>query len=60
MATDQSNPDETIDAQAAAELLGVPEDRIEVMVEEGMLTPVDDSSRRFRAAEVQALGLQGG
>ncbi len=60
MATDQPTNDETIDAPAAAEILGVPEDRIQVMVDDGLLTPVEGSDGRFRAAEVEAVRLQGG
>lgn len=59
MAGSQPDPEDTIDIAAAAERLAVSEDQIEIMVKDGMLTPVDDSGR-FQSAEVEALRLQGG
>ena len=51
-----ARPDETIDAQEASDLLEVPPDRIEVLVQEGLLTPLGDGEeRRFRRAEVLAV-----
>lgn len=60
MAGNQPDPEDTIDVAAAAERLGVSQAQIEIMVKDGMLTPVDDSGRRFQPAEVEALRLQGG
>ena len=60
MANELPNPDDVIDARTAAEMIGVTEDRIPVMVEEGMLTPVEGSSDRFQASEVLAVKMQGG
>jgi hypothetical protein len=56
--TGSAHEDDLLDADAAAEVLQVAGDRIEVMVEEGLLTPEDDG--RFRRAEVEALRHQGG
>ena len=49
----------------AARILQVDESRIDVLVEEGLLHPVDtvdpvDTSHRFDPAEVRAVRLQGG
>jgi hypothetical protein len=53
--------DETVDTEEAAGLLEVPEDRIEILVEEGLLTPVGDTEElRFRRAEVLAVRELGG
>ena len=64
MATDSIPPaddPELLAEDAAAELLGVNPDRIAMLVESGLLTPVDEGPvRRFSAAEVRALRLQGG
>jgi len=56
------SPQDSVDAEQAAEILGVTEDRIAVMVEEGMLDPLGtaDGSRRFLRVDVEAVGLQGG
>jgi hypothetical protein len=52
---------EVVGAAEASALLEVAEDRIPVMVEEGLLTPVAGTSDlRFRRAEVLALRLLGG
>ena len=52
---------ETVDAGEAAALLEVGEDRIAVMVEEGMLRPLPgDGPQRFDANEVRALHNLGG
>ena len=53
-------PDELIDAEAASELLEVTPDRIDVMVSEGLLTPVGDGELRFSRAEVMATRELGG
>jgi hypothetical protein len=54
------NDDLLVPAEAAR-LLGVPEDRIPVLVDEGLLTPVDGpDGPRFAEAEVRALRLLGG
>jgi hypothetical protein len=51
-----------IDAQEAARLLEVRSEQIPVMVEEGILTPVDDGrgATGFSRAEVMAARLMGG
>jgi hypothetical protein len=53
---------ELVDVESAAGLLGVQADRVEAMVEEGMLTPVDPSQAepQFRIEEVRALNELGG
>jgi maltose-binding protein MalE len=54
-------PEETLDATQAAEVLEVTPDRIAVLVEEGLLTPLpgrDDVA--FDPAEVRAVNLLGG
>jgi len=55
----EPHEDDLLDATQAAEVLQVPADRIEVMVDEGLLTPEGDHGR-FRRSEVEALRLQGG
>ena len=55
----EPHEDDLLDATQAAEVLQVPADRIEVMVDEGLLTPEGDDGR-FRRSEVEALRLQGG
>lgn len=48
--------DDTVDSDEASVLLEVPPDRIEVLVQEGLLTPLPDTEeRRFRRAEVLAV-----
>jgi hypothetical protein len=56
------SPQDTVDPEQAAEILGVTEDRIAVMVDEGMLDPIGtaDGSQRFLRVDVEAVGLQGG
>jgi hypothetical protein len=52
---------ELVGTADASALLEVAEDRIPVMVEEGLLTPVaGDGDLRFRRSEVLALRLLGG
>jgi hypothetical protein len=52
---------EIVGATEASALLEVAEDRIPVMVEEGLLTPVaSQGDLRFRRAEVLALRQLGG
>jgi hypothetical protein len=53
---------ELLDVDGAAGLLGVQPDRVEAMVEEGMLHPVDPSQAevQFRVEEVRALTQLGG
>jgi hypothetical protein len=53
-------PDELIGDEDASALLEVTPDRIEVMVSEGLLTPVGEGERRFRRAEVIAARELGG
>lgn len=54
--------DEVIDAQEAARLLEVADAQIPVMVDEGILTPVDDGrgGTGFARSEVMAARLMGG
>jgi len=51
---------EDVDDREAAELLEVEPGRIDAMVEEGLLSPVAASPRRFRRSEVMALRNLGG
>jgi hypothetical protein len=53
-------PDELIGAEEASALLEVAPDRIEVMVSEGLLTPVGDGELQFSRAEVLATRELGG
>jgi hypothetical protein len=57
-----ASADDVIDAQEAARLLEVRSEQIPVMVEEGILTPVDDGrgATGFSRAEVMAARLMGG
>ena len=49
-------PDDLIDAAEASALLEVAPDRVDVLVEEGLLTPIGDGDqRRFRRSEVLAV-----
>jgi hypothetical protein len=51
-----TGPDDLLDAGETSSLLEVPPDRIDVLVEEGLLTPVGDAeARRFRRSEVLAV-----
>jgi hypothetical protein len=54
--------DDVIDAQEAARLLEVTSEQIPVMVDEGILTPVDDGrgATGFARSEVMAARLMGG
>ena len=59
--TESRDPAALVDADEAAEILEVARDRVQVMVEEGLLTPVDEGGeQRFRRAEVIALSELGG
>jgi len=58
--TGSGAPDELIGTDEASALLEVAADRVEVMVEEGILTPVGEGERRFRRAEVLAARELGG
>jgi hypothetical protein len=52
---------ELIGVDEAAEILEVARDRVQVMVEEGLLTPVTEVGEpRFRRADVIALSELGG
>jgi hypothetical protein len=53
-------PDDELDDAAAAALLEVTVDRVEVLVTDGMLTPIGGDPRRFRRADVLAVRLVGG
>jgi hypothetical protein len=53
-------PDELIGVEEASALLEVVPDRIEVMVSEGLLTPVGEGALQFRRAEVLAARELGG
>jgi hypothetical protein len=57
-----SGPDDLIDLTTAAQVLQVDESRIQVMVSEGLLTPVGagGDAPRFHEAEVQSVRLLGG
>lgn len=53
--------DALIDLRGAADRLHVPEDQVEAMVDQGLLTPADPyQPRRFHTADVEAVRLQGG
>ncbi len=52
------DPSEVIDAAEAASILEVTRDRIDAMVEQGLLTPVEES--RFRRSDVLAAREVGG
>ncbi|MFI7587054.1 hypothetical protein ACIB24_08270 [Spongisporangium articulatum] len=56
------NTDELVDLDRAASLIGVQPDRVEAMVEEGLLHPVDPSQAepQFRVEEVKAVAMLGG
>jgi hypothetical protein len=58
--TGSGAPDDLIGIDEASVLLEVTVDRVEVMVEEGLLTPVGAGERRFRRAEVLAVRELGG
>jgi hypothetical protein len=62
MEDDQAeDPAELIDAGEAARLLEVAPDRVQVMVDEGLLTPADDGvGVLFMRSEVEAIRLLGG
>jgi hypothetical protein len=60
MTSESGAPDELIGAEEASALLEVAPDRIEVMVSEGLLTPVGDGELRFLRAEVLATRELGG
>jgi hypothetical protein len=61
MTTDHESPDDLLDAEAASEVLGVPVDRVQVMVEEGLLTPQGPADEpRFVRAELMAVRELGG
>ena len=49
-------PDDMVDAQEASALLEVPPDRVDALVEEGLLAAFGDGGeRRFRRSEVLAV-----
>ena len=49
-------PDDMLDAEEASVLLEVPPDRVDVLVDEGLLTQLGDGEeRRFRRSEVLAV-----
>jgi len=62
VAGDAFTPHDVISAAQAAEVLGVTEDRIPVLVDEGLLDPIGtpDGSQRFLRVDVEAVRLQGG
>jgi uncharacterized membrane protein len=52
---------EVIDLREASQRLGVPEQQVREMVEQGLLVPVEGEARpRFRDADVEAVRLLGG
>jgi hypothetical protein len=58
--TGEGTPDDLIGVDEASALLEVTPDRVGVMVEEGLLTPVGDGDRQFRRGEVLAVRELGG
>lgn len=56
------NEDDVIGVHEAGELLDVPDEQVRAMVEEGMLTPIDDGGDepRFVRATVLAVRQLGG
>ena len=59
MTTDHS--DEFLSIGEAARLLDAGEEQVRAMVDQGLLTPVDDGDGpRFRRSEVQAVAEMGG
>ena len=58
--TSSGAPDDLIGVDEASALLEVNPDRVEVMVEEGLLTPVGEGDLRFRRVEVLATRELGG
>ena len=53
--------DDLLDIDAASDLLGMPADRVRVLVEQGLLNPEGEAgSPVFRRAELLALRKQGG
>jgi hypothetical protein len=53
--------DDLLDIDAASDLLGMPADRVMILVEQGLLNPEDEAgSPVFRRAELLALREQGG
>lgn len=59
-----SPPDDLVGVEEASRLLEVAPDRVQVMVDEGMLTPVEGGGQgaglRFERSEVLALRQLGG
>ena len=55
-----SDADDLITDDQAAEILEVAPDRVAIMIEEGILTPVGDGPARLRRSEVEAERLSGG
>jgi hypothetical protein len=55
-----SDADDLITDEEAARILEVQPDRVQIMIDEGMLTPVGDGPARLRRSEVEAEGLAGG
>lgn len=53
-----AHPDDHIELSEAAEVLGVPRPQVDVMVEQGLLSPGEDGC--LSRAEVEALRLAGG
>lgn len=57
-----SGADDVISFEEAAEILGVGDEQVRAMVDEGLLTTADtaDGSGGFVRADVEAVRLQGG
>jgi hypothetical protein len=55
-------PEDAVGAEEAAELLGVPVEQVQILADEGVLTPLDDGSGRqvYARGEVLAARLLGG
>jgi len=58
MATEHEDPDDLLDEEAAAEVLGVAVEQLHAMADQGLLTP--EGSGRFRRAELLAARELGG
>jgi hypothetical protein len=54
------SPDDVVSADEASALLEVTRDRVDVMVTEGLLTPLGEGELRFSRAEVLAARELGG
>jgi hypothetical protein len=61
MATEHEDPDDLLDEEAAAEVLGVAVGQLHAMADQGLLTPEGSGgAARFRRAELLAARELGG